>query len=137
MNKEIKHKVTINAAPEDVYAALMDQKQHAGFTGEPAKISRKVGGVFNCYDGYINGINLELEPGQADCPGIGARHRTGRRRHYSIVTFRLAGSGVGKTTLTFTQTGVPAGDYARKNQGWRTHYWEPLKQFLERVRVKK
>ncbi len=51
---------------------------------------------------------------------------------YSIVTFALAKKSGGSTQLRFTQAGVPAEDYAKKNQGWRTHYWQPLKKFLEK-----
>lgn len=41
----------------------------------------------------------------------------------------------GRIQLRFTQVGVPARDYARKNQGWRTHYWQPLKRFLEKQQL--
>jgi len=48
------------------------------------------------------------------------------------VTFALAKKSGGRTQLCFTQVGVPANDYADKNKGWRTHYWQPLKKFLEK-----
>ncbi len=50
MTREIKHQVIFKAAPAAVFAALMDERQHGLFTGEPAKISRKPGGAFHCYD---------------------------------------------------------------------------------------
>jgi len=52
--------------------------------------------------------------------------------HFSIVTFALSLKAGGRTELRFTQIGVPAGDYAAKNKGWHTHYWEPLKKYLEK-----
>ena len=61
MTREIKQTVTINAAPAEVFAALMDETKHSQFTGEPAKINPQPGGAFTCYGDYINGITLELQ----------------------------------------------------------------------------
>jgi uncharacterized protein YndB with AHSA1/START domain len=67
--KDIQQKVTFKAAIHDVYEALMDSRKHARFTGAPARMSRKIGGTFSAYDGYITGVNIELVP-DADCPGM-------------------------------------------------------------------
>jgi len=129
MTKEIKHRVTILAVPAKVYAALMDEKKHSQFTGERARIDRRVGGTFTCYGTYIKGITLELQPGKLIVQAW--RSRNWPKGTYSIVAFKLSKSGVSRTTLRFSQVGVPASDYRDKNKGWRTHYWEPLKQYLE------
>jgi uncharacterized protein YndB with AHSA1/START domain len=128
MTKEIKHRVTIRATPAKVYAALMDEKKHAQFTGERARIDRRVGGMFTCYGTYINGITLELRPGKHIVQAW--RSRNWPKGTYSIVTFRLSKAAEGRTALRFSQVGVPANDYRDKNKGWRTHYWEPLKRYL-------
>jgi uncharacterized protein YndB with AHSA1/START domain len=129
--REINHIVVINAAPAAVFKALMDSKQHSAFTGEPARMSAKRGGTFTCYDGYINGINLELDRPELI---VQAWHsQNWPRETWSVVVFKLAKLTGGKTRLSFTQVGVPAGDYAAKDKGWRTHYWEPLKKYLERA----
>jgi activator of HSP90 ATPase len=128
--KNIVHKVLIRATPGEIYDALMDDKKHSQFTGEPAKIRAKTGGVFTCYDDYIHGINLELVPGK--CVIQAWRSKNWPARHYSVVTFALSKKASRTTELHFTQIGVPATDYADKNKGWRTHYWEPLKKFLEK-----
>jgi uncharacterized protein YndB with AHSA1/START domain len=128
--REINHTVVIHAPPSAVFNALMDSKQHSAFTGEPAKISTKPGGAFTCYDGYINGFNLELDPSKLI---VQAWHSENwPRETWSVVVFKLSKLASGKTKLSFTHVGVPAGDYEAKNKGWRTHYWEPLKKFLER-----
>lgn len=127
--KNIDHEVLIRAAPEEVYDVLMDSRKHANFTGERATIRAKPGAAFSCYDGYITGITLELEPGKRIVQAW--RARGWPEGHYSIVTFALSAKAGGKTELHFTQIGVPAEDFSRKNQGWRTHYWDPLKVFLE------
>lgn len=128
--KNIEQKALFNARPKAVYDALMNQKKHSQFTGEPANIRAKTGTAFTCYGGYINGFMLELKPGKRIVQAW--RSRNWPAGHYSAVTFALSAKAGGKTELRFTQIGVPAGDYADKTKGWRTHYWEPLKKFVEK-----
>jgi len=107
----------------------MDERRHSQFTGEPANISREAGGAFTCYNGYIRGVNLAVKSPTLIVQAW--RSRDWPKGTYSIVTFKLAKLAGGKTKLMFTQTGVPANDFKAKNEGWRTHYWEPLKRYLE------
>ena len=127
--KTIEHKVLFQATPPAIYHALMNQKQHTQFTGERARIRAKVGAPFDCYNRYITGITLDLIPGKRIVQAW--RSQNWPDGHYSVVTFALSEKS-GGTELHFTQTGVPASDYARKNNGWRMHYWQPLKEFLEK-----
>ena len=127
--KTIEHKVHIQAKPKEVYDALIDSKKHSKFTDHPAKIGTKAGTAFSCYDNYITGITLVLKPGKHIVQAW--RSRNWPEGHFSIVTFAMSPKAGGTTELHFTQIGIPADDYADKNKGWRTHYWEPLKSFLE------
>ena len=131
--KNIEQKILINATPREVYDALMNQKKHSRFTGEVAKVRAKTGTAFTCYGGYINGFMLELEPNKRIIQAW--RSRGWPKGHYSVVTFALSARAGGKTELRFTQIGVPVEDYGSKTKGWRTHYWEPLKKFLEKTGV--
>ena len=133
MTKEIKHTVTLGAPPAKVYAALMDEKKHTQFTGQRARIDRRVGGTFTCYGTYIKGITLALQPGKHIVQAW--RSRNWPKGIYTIVTFKLSKAAGGKTVLHFSQAGVPTNDYQDKNKGWRTHYWEPLKKYLESKEV--
>jgi len=126
--KTIEHKVLFQAAPKDVYDALMDGKKHSQFTGEPAKMRAKAGAPFTCYGDYITGVTLDLVPGKRIVQAW--RSQGWPDGHYSIVTFALSSRAGGKTQLHFTHIGVPANDFAEKNKGWRTHYWEPLEKYL-------
>jgi len=112
----------------------MDSRLHAKLTGGPARISRKVGGTFTVFDGYAEGVNVELvadrkivQTWRADDWPAG---------HYSTVMFALAKAGKG-TKLTFTQTDVPADQVDSVRQGWRDFYWTPLKAMLERPKRKR
>jgi activator of HSP90 ATPase len=128
--KNIRHRVVLPARPRDVFTTLLDSKLHSQFTEEFANIDARPGGSFTCYGDYITGITIELEPNE--CIIQAWRSRNWSKGTYSIISIRLAAKPDNKTELRFSQIGVPADDYADKNKGWRTHYWEPLRRFLRR-----
>jgi len=128
MTKEIRHTVTIGAEPRAVYRALIDEKKHAAFTGEPARISRKVGGAFTCYGGHLSGLNLELVPSKRIVQSW--RAKGWPAGVHSIVSFALSRKAGGRTRIRFTHVGVPASAFRDINKGWRTFYWERLKAHL-------
>lgn len=130
--KTVKQSVTLGASSHDIYEALMDSAKHAQFTGGEAKINRKVGGKFTVFDGYSEGVNIELVPNKK----IVQTWRAGDwpEGHYSKVTFSLKEVESG-TRLTFTQIGVPEEYYEDISQGWRDYYWAPMKKMLERPKT--
>src|SRR5579862_2239425 len=54
---------TFDAAPMDVYEALVDPAKHAQFTGSTATGEPVEGGAFTAWDGYIEGRHERLVPG--------------------------------------------------------------------------
>ena len=130
MKANIRHKVTIGATPKRVYAALIEEKRHAKFTGEPAKISRKVGGAFSCYGGWLQGINVDLVPGKRIVQAW--RGKNWPAGTFSVATFALARAAGGRTRIAFTHVGVPASKVKDINMGWKKFYWKPLKAHLEK-----
>jgi hypothetical protein len=72
--KTLQQTVTFKASPRQVYDMLMDSKKHQSLSGQPAKISRKVGGKFTAWGSHISGFNLALKPGPENRAGV-ARHR--------------------------------------------------------------
>lgn len=98
--KNIKQSVTFRSSPHDIYEALMDSKKHAQFTGDEAKISRKVGGKFTAFGGYSEGINVELVPDKKIVQTW--RASDWPEGHHSKVTFSLKEVENG-TLLTFTR----------------------------------
>jgi activator of HSP90 ATPase len=122
--KTIRQSITFKASPHEVYDALMDSRKHARFTGAQARISRKAGGKFTAYDGYIEGVNLNLVPDKKIVQSW--RGSDWPENHYSMATFSLKKCKNG-TRLTFTQSGVPDQYYHDISQGWRDYYWKPMK----------
>jgi uncharacterized protein YndB with AHSA1/START domain len=51
----------ISASPQSVYDAWLNSERHNEMTQAPASASTEVAGIFTAHDGYINGINLELD----------------------------------------------------------------------------
>ncbi|MEI6660260.1 MAG: SRPBCC family protein [bacterium] len=127
MQKIIKQKVVLKATPQEVYEMLMDSKKHSAFTGEPAKISGKVGGKFTAYSGYAEGKNLELVEGKKIVQEW--RASDWEEGAYSKVTFTLKKSKSG-TELTFTQSGVPQDQYKSIGTGWKDFYWTKMKEYI-------
>ena len=127
--KNIRQTAVFRASPHLVYEALMDAKLHAQFTGGKAVISRKVGGKFSVFDGYAEGVNLELVPDVK----IVQSWRAGDwpAGHYSRAAFSLQ-KIEGGTKLTFSQIGVPEEQYEDVKQGWRDYYWTPMKEMLDK-----
>ena len=124
----IKQSVTFKATPHEIYQMLMDSKKHAEFTESSASISRKVGGKISAYEGYIDGVNLELISDKKIVQKW--RGSDWLDGHYSIATFELKKVN-GGTKLMFTQTNVPEENYTSIRDGWIEHYWNKMKKLLE------
>ncbi|MDP3685505.1 MAG: SRPBCC family protein [bacterium] len=129
MSNTLRQIVIFKATPHAVYEALMDAKQHAKFTGGPAKISRKVGGAFSVFGGSIHGHNLKLARDKSIVQAW--RVREWPKKVSSRVTFSLQ-KVKGGTRLAFVHTGVPAKELASIRKGWKTYYWEPMKELFKR-----
>jgi len=127
--RNIEHKILFRATPQAIYNALMNQKQHAQFTGERAPIRAKAGVPFSGGGRHITGITLDLKPGKRIVHAWRSQNRPDG--HCSIAAFALAAES-GGTRLRLTQIGVPSNDYEWKNNGWRMPYRQPLKEFLEK-----
>lgn len=126
--RTLRQSAVFRASPHDIYEMLMDSKLHSRFSGAKASISRKKGGRFTAYDGWINGRNIEIVKDKkivqewrgADWP----------EKHYSKVTYKISRNGNG-AKLSFTQTGVPEDKYIDISKGWKEHYWEKMKASLK------
>ena len=64
MKTEFDVSALIPATPKEVYAAWLDSEKHTNMTGGKAEVTDVIGATFQAWDGYIEGINLELDPGK-------------------------------------------------------------------------
>ena len=125
--KTLQQTITFKASPQEVYDMLMDSKRHRSLSGEPAKISKKVGGKFTAWGSHLSGINLALKPGKKI---VQAWRATGWwPDHYSIAIFDIT-KVQGGSKLKFTQIGIPPSRYSGHYRGWIETYWTPMKEIF-------
>jgi activator of HSP90 ATPase len=126
--RNLEQTATIRATPAELYRTLVNPKEHAKFTGAPAKLEAKPGGRFEHYDGSLQGRVVELVPNERIV--LAWRSSGWPKGHHSIAQFRFVKAGKG-TRLEFSQYGIPENDFADIRQGWTTYYWEPLQRYFE------
>src|SRR5262249_22719113 len=125
--RTLQQTVTFNASPQQVYDMLMISEKHQSLSGEPAKISRKVGGKFTAWGSHISGINLVLKPGNRIVQAW--RATGGWPDHYSIAIYDIA-KVRGGSKLKFTQIGIPPNRFSGHYRGWIETYWTPMKEIF-------
>lgn len=121
---QLEREFVLPVTPEVLYAAWLDGEGHARMTGAAASSDGRVGGAFTAWDGYIRGVYEDLQPGRA----IVMRWRTA---HFppdapdSLVRVELTPEGPG-TRVRIQHTEIPEGQGVNYDQGWVTHYFEPM-----------
>ena len=103
MKNEFTLVVTINSKAEKFYEAYLSSEGHTALTGSPARVDGTVDGDFIAWDGYIQGMFLELEKNKR----IVQAWRT-EEAEDSIVEILLE-EDHGKTKLTLKHTNIPKG----------------------------
>ena len=117
----------IPATPQDVYQAWLDTDQHSQMTGSPARVSDQVGDEFEAWDGYIQGMNLKLEP-------FGRIIQSCRTTEFdsidtdSLLEIRFAEHQEG-TQITIHHSKLPAHGM-QYQQGWIDAYFAPMQEYF-------
>jgi len=120
----IQDQVFIPAAPDAIYSALLNPKQHAAFTGAAVTGKAKVGAEFTAWDGYITGRHLQLEKGRLIVQEWSTSEwPAGYEPSILVWTFKPKRNG---TEVTLLHTQVPAEQAADYADGWREHYFTPM-----------
>ncbi len=118
------------APPEAVFRAWLDGTLVAEFTGSPAQGDEQPGTAFSAWDGYISGINLEIDP----------PHRilqSWRTTEFppdapdSRLEINLEAHQEG-TLLRLTHSEIPEGQGEDYRSGWEEYYFAPLKSYFSK-----
>ncbi len=128
MATTIRQTVVFDAPPHAVFEALLDSRKHAAFTGQRARISRKVGGRISAGDGYIEGRNLRIEKDKVIVQSWRTTDFDAGDPDYQVM-FHFSKKGSG-TRLMFVHSKVPDRLADEFRQGWIDFYWVPLKAYL-------
>jgi activator of HSP90 ATPase len=132
----IHQEIFFNASPKRIYDALTTPAQFDAIVhfisdiklaDKASQISPDAGGAFLLFGGYIMGRQIELVPNTRLVQAW--RTASWGSGLYSVVTFELIDHGKG-TQLIFDQKGFPESEGEHLNQGWHSHYWEPLDKYL-------
>jgi uncharacterized protein YndB with AHSA1/START domain len=126
--RTIQQTVVLPGTPNRVYKAIVDPKEHAKFSGHPARLVARPGGRFSHYGGALEGFVLLLKKNSRIV--LAWRANSWQKGDYSIAEFVLT-RVQGGTRVEFTQSGVPAAALAGISSGWYEHYWGPLNGFLK------
>ncbi len=128
--RTITQKVVVPASPGQVYAAFLDARTHAAFTGSPATCAARVGGKFTAWDGYIFGVNRELiEDRRIVQEWQTTEWPDGAAPSTVEFSFKAVKGG---TEVRMVHSKVPAEQADAYRQGWIDYYWEPLKAYFTR-----
>ena len=124
-------KTIFDASPELIYTTWLDSEGHSRMTGGDAFISDKIGSEFSAWDGYIEGVILELETSKR----ILQSWRTSdfdESDEDSTVEILLE-EMEGKTKLTLIHTKLSAHGEQYKT-GWDHHYFQPMKAYFSQLK---
>ncbi len=128
--KTIRQTVTFpKAKPMEVYNLIMDARKHSAFSGSKVKMSNKIEGKFEAFDGYCSGFNIELKEGKKIVQGWHFKEDGWPDDHFSICTFTFSKIPAG-TKLSFSQVAIPEHKTVALKEGWKLYYWNPMKAYL-------
>ena len=125
---EFEVSTVIAKTPQELYNAWLDSGEHARMTGAGAKVSDKAGEAFEAWDGYIQGKNLELEPGRRIIQAWRTSEFSETDKDSVIEVLFEAVEGGTKITLMHTNL-PPHGKQYEK--GWHESYFQPMKAYFE------
>lgn len=128
----IHQEAVINADPEAVYEVLTDGERFAAATGMSAQLGDREGETFACFDGRIEGRQIELVPGRRIVQAwrFGAAHPdVWDAGVYSVVRFTLAAEG-DATRFVIDHAGVPPEWHDHIATGYPTFYQQPLERYF-------
>jgi activator of HSP90 ATPase len=130
MAESIEVSAELAASPEKVYKAWLSSAEHGKFTGSKAVIDPKKGGSFTAWGGYIQGKNLELEPGKRIVQSWRTTEFPSRSPDSRIdVLFKKSGKGA---KITIIHTNIPDGQGEQYRQGWLDYYFRPMKEYFRK-----
>ena len=116
--------------PVELYDAWLDSEKHSALSGATAQTSKIQGAAFSASDGYIEGVNLELERPRR----IVQSWRTTNFKSTdpdSRLELRFVRSAHGGTDFTLIHTNLPLGSCEEYQQGWLEFYLSPMQEYYK------
>ena len=118
----------IPASPKEVFDAWLDGDQHGAMTQSSATATNEIAGIFTAHDGYINGINLELEDSERILQTWRTTQFEGSDSDSSVeVTLEKVEVG---TKLTLRHWNIPDDQADGYETGWQDFYFTPMIEYF-------
>ena len=114
------------ASVEEVYNALTNPFTLELWTGYPAEMDTRPGGLFSLWEGDIQGQNLEIVPNKK----IVQEWFFGEQEEPSIVTIKLFSDKKG-VKVHLQHTNIPEEAYDNMKEGWNDFYFGNLQRFFD------
>jgi activator of HSP90 ATPase len=116
-------------AQKNLYLAWLDSQKHSAFTGGGAVIDPAVGGNFTAWDGYIEGKTKELQPYERIVQSWRTANFPSSSPDSELeVLFETVEGG---TKITLRHSNIPTGQGQDYKQGWKDHYFTPMKEYFK------
>lgn len=117
-----------NTTRKALYEIYMDAKKHSIITDGPVEISKKIGGCFKAFGGYITGKNLQLVKDQLIVQSWrGSDWEKSDPDSALLICLEQKENDV---ILSMIHANVPDNQEKSLDKGWLDHYWNPWKQYL-------
>lgn len=117
----------INATTEAIYKAWLSSEGHTEMTGGEAEITDQVGDTFTAWDGYISGINLELEANRKIVQSWRTTEFEEGQEDSQIEVLLKEVNGQTEITLIHTQLSEQDEHYKK---GWEDFYFKPMRAYF-------
>ena len=115
-------------SPKAVYSAWVDSDAHLAMTQAPVSASTEIAGIFTAHDGYINGINLELDGDKRILQSWRTSEFNSTDPGSSLqLVFEPIKNG---TRLTLTHSNLPDGQADDFESGWQDIYFNPMLEYF-------
>ena len=122
-------KTNFNTTAKKIYETWLSSEGHTKMTGGFANISDKIGGKFTAWDGYIEGINIDLNLNKRIVQTWRTSQFDEDEKDSQIEV--LLNEVNGKTELTITHTNLSdSGEHYKK--GWEDQYFEPMRNYFSK-----
>lgn len=129
MRSVITDTAVLPATAETLFEMYLDPAEHAAFTGKPVTIAAEQGARFEAFDGMLSGAILHvIRPRLVVQSWRSVKFHDGDPDSTLILTFA---SEQDQGRIDLIHLDVPPHDYDDVIIGWKTHYWEPWRVYLE------
>jgi activator of HSP90 ATPase len=133
MTYEFKLSAEFVVTPNVIFESWLSSEGHTAMTGGIAHMSTEIGAVYDAWDGYISGKNIEIEQDRRFVQSWRTSHFAPEDPD-SLIEIMLEPVAEG-TLLSLKHQNVPDGQTSYEEYGWNAHYFEPMKKRFEWLKM--